>query len=351
MLANHQRTLKKLEADKIRSIVIRSANWIGDAAMTLPAMMAVRETYPDAHIAVVANPLVAQLLENHPGCDEVIVYRKRDEHAGIFGMLRFAAELRRRKFDCAILFQYAIEAGVMTFLARIPRRIGFTTDNRRFLLTHPVPFGEVEKKIHQTDAFLRIVNYYGITAADKVQTLALLDSERSWAQEQLPEGPVVTINPGAAYGSAKRWYPDRFAAVADFLAKEYGMNAVLIGGPGEVEIGNDIESAMHSPVQNFVGKTSVRQMMSLIDAASLMITNDSGPMHVAAGFNVPIVAIFGPTNHTTTSPFSDNYRIVRHDVECSPCMLRECPIDHRCMDRVTVDDVIEAVKSFMLDIS
>jgi heptosyltransferase-2 len=343
--------LKSLEPEKIRRIVIRTANWIGDAVMTLPAMMAIRETYPDAHIAVVANPLVARLLENHPGCDEIIVYNKRGEHAGVFGMLRFAYTLRRRKFDCAILFQYAIEAGVMAFLAGIPRRLGFTTDGRRFLLTHPVPFSSTEKTIHQTDAFLRIVNHYDITAAAKVQTLALLEEERLWAKEQLPEGPVVVINPGAAYGSAKRWYPERFAAVADFLAKEHGMTAVLIGGPAEVEVGKDIAAVMQSTALNFVGKTSVRQMMSLIDAASLMVTNDSGPMHVAAAFNVPIVAIFGPTNHTTTSPFTENYRIVRHDVDCAPCMLRECPTDHRGMDRVTVDDVIEAVESFLPELS
>lgn len=343
--------MKNLEPEKNQRIVIRSANWIGDAVMTLPAMMAVRETFPKAHIAVVANPLVAQLLENHPGCDEIIVYNKRGEHAGVRGLLRFAAELRRRRFDCAILFQYAIEAAIMAFLARIPRRIGFTTDNRRLFLTHPVPFGEAEKTLHQTDAFLRIVNHHGMTAHEKVQALALSESERDWVKAQLPEGPVVTINPGAAYGSAKRWYPERFAAVGDYLAQHHGMNIVLIGGPGEVEIGADIAAAMQAPVHNFVGKTSIRQMMSLIDAASLMVTNDSGPMHVAAGFNVPIVAIFGSTDHTTTSPYADRYRIVRHDVECSPCLLRECPIDHRCMDRVTVDDVVAAVKAFLEDLS
>lgn len=330
--------------------MVRTANWVGDAVMTLPAMAAIRETYPEAHIVVVANPLVAQLLENHPACDEIILFNKQTEHAGILGMLRFATTLRRHKFDCAVLFQYAIEAALMSFLAGIPRRVGFTTDGRRFLLTHPVPFTEFEKTIHQTDAFLHIVNHYGIQASRKVQALELLDNERQWAKGQLPEGPVVVINPGAAYGAAKRWYPERFAAVGDLLAKEYGMTAVLTGGPGEIEIGQDIASAMQSPVLNFVGKTSVRQMMSLIDAASLMITNDSGPMHVAAAFTVPIVAVFGPTNHATTSPFTDNYRIVRNNVECSPCMLRECPIDHRCMDRVSVDDVMTAVRSFLLEI-
>lgn len=335
----------------MRRIVIRTANWLGDVVMTLPAMTAVREKYPDAHIAVVANPLAAQLLENHPGCDEIIVYDRKGEDSGIFGFLRFVSSLRRRKFDCAILFQYAIEAGLIAALAGIPRRLGFATDNRRFLLTHPVPFGEREKTLHQVDAFLRILSHYDITTTEKIQQLTLTEGERAWAKEQLPEGPVVAINPGAAYGSAKRWYPERFAAVADFMAKEHGMTAVLTGGPGEIEIGRDIAAAMQSQVFNFVGKTSVRQMMSLIDAASLMITNDSGPMHIAAGFNVPIVAIFGPTNHTTTCPLSDHYRIVRHDVECSPCMLRECPIDHRCMDRVTVHDVIKSAQLLMREIS
>jgi heptosyltransferase-2 len=350
LLTCNPRALKNIESEKIQRVVIRTANWLGDAVMTLPAMIAVRAAYPAAHIAVVANPLVAQLLENHPSCDEIIVFNKRGEHAGLLGFLRFVISLRRGKFDLAILFQSAIEAAVMSFLARIPRRLGFTTDNRRFLLTHPVPFGEAEKKLHQVDAFLRIPGYYNIKAKDKVQALALSESERAWAKEQLPAGSVVVINPGAAYGSAKRWYPERFAAVGDFLAKEHGMTAVLIGGPGEVEIGNDIVAAMQSPALNFVGGTSIRQMMSLIDAASLMITNDSGPMHIAAGFNVPIVAVFGSTDHMTTSPFTERYRIVRHEVECSPCLLRECPIDHRCMDRVTVNDVIKAVQSFLQEI-
>lgn len=343
--------MKSLDSQQVHRIVIRTANWLGDAVMTLPAMMAVRESYPEAHIAVVANPLVAQLLENHPGCDEVIVYNKQAEHAGLFGLLRFAALLRRRNFDCAVLFQSAIEAAIMTFSAGIPRRLGFTTDNRRLLLTHPVPFGPAEKLLHQTDAFLRIVNHYGITSTGKIQALALLESEQDWAKSQLPEGPIVVINPGAAYGSAKRWYPERFAAVGDFLAEEYGMTSVLIGGPGEAEIGTDIAAAMQSPALNFVGKTTVRQMMALIDAASLMVTNDSGPMHIAAGFDVPIVAIFGSTDHTTTSPYTVRYRIVRHPVECSPCLLRECPIDHRCMDRVTVADVTKAARSFLQELS
>jgi heptosyltransferase-2 len=339
--------LKDLEPDKIRRIVVRTANWIGDAVMTLPAMVALRETYPGAHIAVVANPVAAQLLANHPACDEIIVYDKQGDHAGLIGLLKFASRLRRGRFDLAILFQYAIEAGFMTALAGVPRRLGFATDGRRFLLTHPVPFTDRVQKLHQVDAFLQVLGHYDIGAAARVQTLCLLESERAWAQQQLGQSPVAVINPGAAYGSAKRWYPERFAAVADFLAREHGLQVVLIGGPAEVEIGRDIAAAMQAPALNFIGTTSVRQMMALVDAAALMITNDSGPMHVAAAFDVPIVAVFGPTDHTTTSPFARRYRIVRHAVECSPCLLRECPIDHRCMTRVTVDDVTAAAQSLL----
>jgi heptosyltransferase-2 len=177
--------------------------------------------------------------------------------------------------------------------------------------------------------------------------LALRDDERDWAAAQLPDGPVATINPGAAYGSAKRWFPERFAAVGDYLAENYGMTVVLTGGPGEAEIGRDIAAAMQTPPLNFIGRTSVRQMMALLAASRIMVTNDSGPMHVGAAFGVPLVAIFGPTDHVTTSPFGTRWELVRKPADCAPCLLRQCPTDHRCMTAVTVEDVNGAVRSLL----
>ncbi len=334
--------MKDLTRQNTQRILVRTTNWIGDAVMTTPALRAIRETFADAHIVVVANPLVAQLFVSHPDCNQVMVFDKKGEHAGIFGLLRFAARLRREKFDCAILFQNAVEAAIIAFLAGIPRRAGYVTDGRRMLLTHPVAVGDEERALHHTDYYLHMLAQCGVTATTKLQCLALTDEEVDWAAQHMPQGRFAVINPGAAYGSAKRWIPERFAEVADELALRYGLSIVLSGGPAESEVGRDIAKAMRQPQQNFIGRTNVRQMMALLAASSLMITNDSGPMHVGAAFGVPMVAIFGPTDHTTTSPWGTRAQIVRHAVECSPCLLRQCPIDHRCMQRITVDDVLSA---------
>jgi len=315
--------------------------------MTTPALKAIRETFPDAHITVVANPLVAQLFESHPDCNDVIVFDKQGQHSGILGFLRFVAMLRPRKFDCAILFQNAVEAAIMAFLAGISKRAGYITDGRRLLLTHPVPIGDQERALHHTDYYLHMLAQCGVTTRDKQQQLALAPDEIQWAVDNMPRGRYAIINPGAAYGSAKRWIPERFAEVADQLADRYGLSIVLSGGPAEIEIGDDIAKIMQTPHKNVIGKTGVRQMMAILAASSLIVTNDSGPMHVAAAFGVPMVAIFGPTDHTTTSPWGTRSQIVRHPVECSPCLLRQCPIDHRCMERVTVDDVLSAAAELL----
>ena len=340
---------KELSRKNIHRIMVRTTNWIGDAVMTTPALKAVRETFPDASITVIANPLVAQLFQFHPDCDEVIEFDRQGRHAGVAGFLRFVATLRSRKFDCAILFQNAIEAALMAFLAGVPNRTGYMTDGRRLLLNHPVAIGDTERALHHTDYYLHMLAQCGVTTSVKQQALALRQDEIQSAAENHPQGRFAVINPGAAYGSAKRWIPERFAEVADKLFSEFGLSIVLSGGPGEIEIGADIAKAMQSPHQNLIGKTSVRQMMALLAASSLMITNDSGPMHVAAAFGVPMVAIFGPTDHTTTSPWGTRSQIVRQPVECSPCMLRQCPIDHRCMQRVTVEDVLSAAAALLGD--
>jgi len=338
--------LKNISQHKATRILVRSTNWIGDAVMTTPALKAIRETFADAHIAVVANPLVAQLFTGHPDCDEVIVYDRHGAHAGIFGFLRFVGVLRQKKFDSAFLFQNAIEAAIMTLLAGVRRRAGYMTDGRRLLLTHPVPVSDHEKAMHHTDYYLHMLAQCGVTTQAKLQTLSLEADEVTWATRQMPR-PYAVINPGAAYGSAKRWIPERFAAVADALAERYGLAILLSGGPGETEIGADIAKAMRTEPLNMIGRTSVRQMMALLAGSRLMVTNDSGPMHIAAAFGVPLVAIFGPTDHTTTSPWGTPSRIVRQQVECSPCLLRQCPIDHRCMERVTADQVLAAVAELL----
>jgi heptosyltransferase II len=331
----------------IGKIFVRSTNWIGDAVMTTPAMGAVRAAFPQAEIVVAANPTVAELLRHHPDCDRLLVYDKEGPHHGFTGLLRFAAEIRRERFDLAILFQNAVRAAIMTSLAGVPRRAGYTTDGRAFLLTHRVRGWRRARRLHHTDYYCRMLAGLGIEGGHGQLKLHCTEEEQSWAREQLGAGWWVAINPGATYGSAKRWFPDRFAEVADCLAEDFSARILLVGGPNERGIGEEVVSKMRATPLNLAGRTSVRQLMALLSQCRLLVTNDSGPMHVAAAFGVPIVAIFGSTDHTTTSPLSASCRIVRKPTACAPCLKTECPTDHRCMTAITVADVVGAVRSVL----
>jgi len=339
----------KLGAEPLQTILVRATNWIGDAVMTTPALAALRSHYPQAHIVLLANPLVAQLFSYHPAVDEVLIYDKKGEHRGWRGRLRLCAQLRARRFDAAILLQNAIEAALIAAGAFIPRRAGYVTDGRRLLLNYPVPVTAADRRLHHSDYYLTLLHRLGIGSNEGKGALQLAcsDDELAWARQRLGSDNVIAINPGAAYGSAKRWLPERFAAVADELARRYDAAIVLTGGPAEVEIGRDIAAAMTGPVINTIATTSVRQMMALLACSRLLVTNDSGPMHVAAAFGVPIVAVFGPTDHTTTSPLAANVRIVRKATDCAPCLLRQCPEDHRCMTAISAADVIAAAAELL----
>ena len=333
----------------VSRILIRSTNWIGDAVMTTPAMGAVRAAFPDASITVAAPPAVAELFRPHPHCDRVMVFDKKRGHRGMRGLWRFARQLGREGFDLAVLFQNAFEAAAMVFMAKIPVRLGYKTDGRGLLLTCGVDAGPGEKLLHHTDYYLSLLERAGIRGGSGRPRLECTEVERAYARRLLSAHRFwVGINPGAAYGSAKRWLPERFAEVADSLAGRLGAGILITGGPGEEDIGRDIESALRSPCLNLAGRTTVRQLMAIIERCGLFVTNDSGPMHVAAALGVPIVALFGSTDPTTTSPLGENVRIVRKPVHCAPCLKRSCPTDHACMEAITAADVLEAAGSLSL---
>jgi len=343
-----------MNGKKINKILIRSTNWLGDAVMTTPALAAIRANFPEAHIAILATPVVAELFTPHEDVDEVILYQRKGRHAGFRGKMLIARELRKRDFDLAILLQNAFDAALISFLAGIPNRMGYRTDARGFLLTHGCPVLPQINTLHHVDYYLAMLTRFGITTTVKRQKITITTAEIEHAAEFLAAKGVMAddfllgINPGAAYGSAKRWYPERFAAVADRLAAAWGAKVIITGGPGEVAIADDIQKYMNYPSLNMAGKTSVRELLAFIKRCNFFISNDSGPMHVAAALEVPLVAIFGPTDHTTTSPFTEKMTIVRQQTECSPCLLRECPTDHCCMKAVTVEDVVEAAKVLKL---
>lgn len=332
---------------KVQKILIRSTNWLGDAVMTVPAMGAVRKAFPHSEIVVVGNPAVAELFTEHPCCDRIIIWDKKNESRGLTGLLRFSRDLRKEGFDLAILFQNAIEAAIMAWLARIRNRMGYCTDGRGLLLTHGVPVSRRERRLHHVDYYLHMLNRAGISSDPGQLSLYCTKEEIMWAREKLADRTWVAVNAGAAYGPAKRWYPERFAATADKIHQEFKTHLLLLGGSGDIAVGSQISTTMQAPHLNLIGKTSIRQLMALLSQCRLLLTNDSGPMHIAAALGIPIVALFGPTDHTTTSPVSNCCQIVRHEMDCAPCLKRHCPTDHRCMSAISVEEVMEAVRGLL----
>jgi lipopolysaccharide heptosyltransferase II len=326
-------------------VMVRATNWLGDAVMSLPAIRAIRDVFPHAHIAVVARPWVGDLYARERAIDRVIPYpaphsfRERRE---------FAASLRAERFDCAILLQNAFDAALMARLAAIPERIGYNRDARGWLLTRPIPVpepGDIPR--HERFYYLELLRRAGmierLPATEEIRLDGVDDARQSGAARLGTfgiDGPVVGVSPGAAYGNAKRWLPERFAEAAARL----GMPVLLFGSQSERALCAEVAAWLaqaHVPAHNLAGETTLREFIDLASACRVFLTNDSGAMHVASALGVPTVTVFGATDETGTGPTGAVARIVREPVECAPCLLRECPIDHRCMTRVTADRVAE----------
>ena len=337
--------VKKLPQGGVNKILIRGTNWIGDAILTLPAVASIRATYPKAYIAMLVKPWVADIYKLFSDLDEIIIYENKfDNPTGVF---RLAQILKEKKFDAAILLQNAIEAAIIALLAGIPLRAGYDSDARGLLLTHRVRRTKEIKKIHQIDYYLEMVKALGclpVVREMHVETkLNILDS-RNVLSKFIPDTgkTIIGIAPGATYGPAKKWFPDRFAVVADSLSKKFSAQVIIMGGKADAETAQEVQKLANTKLVNLSGETTLREAIYLISQCRLFISNDSGLMHVAGALNVPTVAIFGSTNPATTAPVGSKSVIVRREVPCSPCLKKTCPVDFRCMRLISVEDVLSA---------
>ncbi|CAN2045501.1 heptosyltransferase II [Candidatus Magnetomoraceae bacterium gMMP-1] len=338
----------------IKKLLIRSTNWIGDAIMTTPAVRAIKKNFPGAEITMLAKPWVAPVFDNSPYVDHVIIYDDSGKHKGITGKFRLAKELKPCAFDAAILLQNAIEAAIITFLAKIPIRIGYNTDVRGLLLTHSIKCTPEIKKLHQTKYYLEILKGAGFITDGTMLDLFLSRKDQVRAKEILKscgisdKDLIVGINPSATFGSAKQWFPERYARLADKIQQSYNAKIIIFGGPKDRMLGEKISEMMQHELINLCGKTSLEEAIALIEQCNLFITNDSGLMHIAAALDIPLIAIFGSTNPVTTGPWSDKSKIISISAQCSPCLKPECPlVHHKCMDEIKVDMVFKAVMEMM----
>jgi len=320
-------------------IVVRAPNWIGDVVLSLPAVRDLRRNFPAARIEVLARPWVAELYGAVAEVDAVRPSAGRGADAASL----------RRAFDLAVLLPNSFAAALAVWQARVPERWGYATDGRGLLLTRGA------RVPAQVRGRSEVYYYRAMLAAVGLAVSATPDASLScppeWAgrgDALLGEsGPWIGLNPGAFYGTAKRWLPERYAAVGDTLARRTGARVAIVGGAAERGLGESIASGMRAPARVLCGETGLPELAGVLSRLGLLVTNDSGPMHLAAALGVPVVAVFGPTDSRETGPVGDAHRIVREPVHCSPCKLRECPIDHRCMTRIGVDRVIAEAQGLL----
>lgn len=310
--------------------------------MSLPALRALRQRYPSAHIAILAKPWVGDLYGREPFCDELIPYSAKS----LAEKLAAGRALGERRFDMAILLQNAFEAAAVAFAAGIPVRIGYARDGRSWLLTKAVPVPRQDR--HERFYYLELLHRAGILEHVPECEAIRLDGAAAARAAGLARfralgmaETIIGVSPGAAYGSAKRWLPERFAAAASILARRLRGQVAVFGSEAERDVCETVVKGVTAPVRNFAGQTTLAEYIELAAACRVYLTNDSGPMHIASALGLPTVAVFGATDHVTTGPTGPLARVVRENVECSPCLKRECPIDHRCMTRVEADRVAE----------
>lgn len=333
-----------------RRTLVRGTNWIGDTVMSLAALRELRRLFPEDRITVLARRWVAGLLEGQGLADQVLHPEDLGGWAGVRRSLK--------GFDRAILFQNAFRAGLQAFLAAIPERIGYATDGRRFLLTQRAVPRIRQLHRHQVFYYLDLLHQGGLSSLDYLNDSAFqpdirLNPPTGWTEQARKllesagvqsQAPLVVLNPGAAFGPAKRWFPRRYAALADRLIGERGAEVAVVGSEAERPIAEQVRDSMRRPDRLHIlsGGTSLAALAGVIAACDCFVSNDSGPMHLAAALDVPQVALFGSTDEVATGPWSEKAQVLHKHVECSPCLLRECPIDLRCFSRISADEVFEA---------
>ncbi len=342
------KTLKHLSPERI---LIRSTNWIGDAIMTTPAVRTIRQNFPAAEITILAYPWVADIFRASPHVDRVLLYDRKGRHRGLAGMWRLGRELAAQRFDMAILLQNAFSAALLAWLAGIPVRAGFRRDGRGLLLTHGISIRPELRKRHQVHYYQGLLQDLGLACGPDALFLALPAEARDRARALLVRkggGPWVGLNPGAAYGPAKRWPAERYAGLAARLAQELDATLLVFGTGADAEAAATIAEAAPERVIDLAGKTTLAEAMALIGLCQAFVTNDSGLMHVAAALATPLVAIFGSTDSVATGPFSERVRIVNRKLPCSPCMKTHCrKNDFACMLSIGVDEVFAATAGLL----
>ncbi len=334
-----------LQAEPRRILIIKPSA-IGDVVHTLPMLSLLRKRFPNAHIAWLVTPACAGLLEGHPLLDEVILFDRKRLSIGlknlsaIVALARFRRALRMAKFDLVLDFQGLFRSGFFTGFTRAPVRVGFANarEGAPFFYTHRVDVGHAEQ--HAMDRYLKLVEAVGCDVKNTPleYVFPTTDGDRARVAAMLPSRePYAVLIPGANWPT-KRWPIEKLAACVTPLRERFGLSCVVTGGPDDIALGAQIPNAL-----NLAGKTSLRELIALIENAALVIGNDSGPTHIAAALGKPLVMPYGPTNPVRTGPYRREDSVIRLDIACSPCYSRKCS-HQSCLQWLEIEPVLELAR-------
>jgi len=346
-------------------ILIVKLSAIGDLIHTLPALNAIRAGYPNAHITWLVEEAAADLVVGHRALDRVLISKRKSwihrlRSAGRWETLHevrtFLRDLRDTRYDIIIDFQSLLKSGVLVWLARGRRKIGFDKgmqhqEHSYLFLNQRVP--PVDMEVHALTRGLMLAKAIGVKSESVVYDVPVGEEDRRQVNALLKENrldgirPMVAINPMALW-KTKLWFNDRFAMLADRLVKEKSVDVVFTGGPGDRGVIDEILSMMTAPAVNFAGRTSLKMLAALYQRSALLVSTDTGPMHLAAAVGTPVVALFGPTAPWRTGPFGSGHRVIRTAPACSPCFRRQCD-EHRCrcMSDISVEMVYGAASQML----
>jgi heptosyltransferase-2 len=334
----------------VNRFVVFAPNWLGDAVMALPAIADLRRAAAGASVAIAAQPAIAPLFSLVPGIDDVVVLdaKKGRESSSLVSRENDPRPL----FDIAILLPNSFSVALRAWRAGVPERWGYRTDWRRPLLTRAV---EAPPRVHQVEYYQRLVGALGFANATPFpgQPRVAVSAElRDTGIRELRSAgwdgtrPLVALAPGAAYGGAKRWPPASFAGLARTLSDD-GLQPVMVGSRADLPVAREIEAALDGhAILNLMG-TDLPTLAGILSACRALVSNDSGAMHLGAAIGLRVTAVFGPTDERLTRPAGEGHAVLASPVWCRPCMMRECPIDHRCMRGVGVDRVVGAVRQIL----
>ena len=331
-------------------IIVRAPNWIGDAVLAWPAIQSLSQSPSVSQVWITGCDWVKDIF---PSLGPIQGFIPLPDSAGPGALWKAARILKKHRFDACLLLTNSFSSALLFFLAGIPQRWGYKRDGRGFLLTKRIRFKKKEAPLHQVRYYLDLISSLGFEASSPEFGFDVDEEESRQAQVRLESlgvestKPLVVLNPGAFYGPAKRWPPRRFAELAVLFQERVGAQILIIGSAEERELAETISAQMKIKPLVLSGKTTLPQLAAILHLATLLVTNDSGPMHLANALKIPVVAIFGPTKPEETGPFQQPSSVVQKKVSCWPCQHRECPTDHRCMQEISAEDLFSASEGYL----